>query len=1017
MGAGASRRAAAGAFRQALAAIALAALGAGCDRPQLLADVPTISLSATELTFTAPEGGGDPEAHVVRVRNAGSGVLAVPIAAVAYAGGSGGWLQVLVDGTAAEYAVTISPIVHGLASGTYAATVTLAAVGAADSPRTVQVTLRVPPPRLALSPTFLRFDAPLDGSDPAGDFVLVANAGAGQLEPPTAAVIYHGADGWLSVDRLVAGPGVFQFGVQPAVAGLAAGVHRASLALDAPGASNAPQVIDVEVHVTPPALSLSTAALDFTGPPEDGPTTEQTIELANLGGLRLPAPSVSFAYPGAAHWLQATVAETAAGPQVAVQALPNGLAPGTYVATMTIDCPGAANSPQTVSVSLHVLPPRLAAATTPLEFGPSAALLEPATVALVNVGGSHLAPPTATVSYAGESDWLDVTVHGNGTWQPYALIVRPTSLSWIPPGDYAAMITVASEGADGSPIAIPVTLHVPPPAMALSDTSISWSYGLLGEETTVPLVISNAGGGTLARPSATVSYGSGSDWLAPPEIVGDGGAYKVKLRTRVSAAGLAPGKYTAVVSFDAPGATNSPQTFAFSVTMTARTPPYLDVGSLATTWLVPEGAMPPARVLPVFASGPIETSVSYSNPSVVGDPPVPPWLTVTTSPGAITLQPNVAGLNRGAHLARLDVSSPGCIFSYQFGLTLRLVKRTWSAAGSMAVARARHTATRLGSDAVLVAGGLTVGGAATATAEIWDPASRAWSPTGVMSVPRSAHVALALPGGKVVVAGGNGADGAPVATAEVYDPETGEWTPAAPMTEPRAWHGAIRMTDGKYLVFGGFGAEGALASAEIFDPATGVWAATRPMRSARARARGVLGRLVDSSPSSAPSQQVVVVVGGTDGPSALATTEIYDPVRSRWLRTGAMSTPRESFALADHRDLIAAGGSDGTAPLASVERYDHLLGAWFPAAPMSTPRASPHGEADLGGNVVVAASGPGAEFYDDFADAWVDAGTFGTPRVDHSVTVLGSGGVLVAGGSSTPDGAPQSSAETSEVMP
>jgi len=81
---------------------------------------------------------------------------------------------------------------------------------------------------------------------------------------------------------------------------------------------------------------------------------------------------------------------------------------------------------------------------------------------------------------------------------------------------------------------------------------------------------------------------------------------------------------------------------------------------------------------------------------------------------------------------------------------------TWSATGSMSVARWDHTATLLPTGRVLVAGGTdlpTSAGASLASAELYDPATGTWSATGPMSEGRLQHTATLLPTGKVLVAG------------------------------------------------------------------------------------------------------------------------------------------------------------------------------------------------------------------------------------------------------------------------
>jgi hypothetical protein len=89
----------------------------------------------------------------------------------------------------------------------------------------------------------------------------------------------------------------------------------------------------------------------------------------------------------------------------------------------------------------------------------------------------------------------------------------------------------------------------------------------------------------------------------------------------------------------------------------------------------------------------------------------------------------------------------------------------FSATGSMATARADHTATMLSNGKVLVAGG----SGSVVVAELYDPATGTWAATGSMTTARTSHTAILLPNGKVLVAGGQNVSSVPIiATAELY---------------------------------------------------------------------------------------------------------------------------------------------------------------------------------------------------------------------------------------------------------
>jgi Bacterial Ig-like domain (group 2)/Galactose oxidase, central domain len=136
--------------------------------------------------------------------------------------------------------------------------------------------------------------------------------------------------------------------------------------------------------------------------------------------------------------------------------------------------------------------------------------------------------------------------------------------------------------------------------------------------------------------------------------------------------------------------------------------------------------------------------------------------------------------------------------------------------GSMAAGREQHTATLLSDGRVLIVGGATSGGGSglqpTATAEIYDPSTGSFSATGSMLVARNYHTATLLPAGTVLVAGG----GADNSTAEVFNPATGTFSVTGGMEVGRSGHTATLLPNGSVLMAGG-GLYLGLGSAELYQ--------------------------------------------------------------------------------------------------------------------------------------------------------------------------------------------------------
>jgi N-acetylneuraminic acid mutarotase len=159
---------------------------------------------------------------------------------------------------------------------------------------------------------------------------------------------------------------------------------------------------------------------------------------------------------------------------------------------------------------------------------------------------------------------------------------------------------------------------------------------------------------------------------------------------------------------------------------------------------------------------------------------------------------------------------------------------TWTTTGSLQTASFNHTATLLANDRVLVTGGEgdPCPPCVFSRAELYNPATGTWMDTGSLANERSRHTATLLGNDKVLVAGGLD-NSNNLASAELYDPVSGTWTGTGSLATSREIHTATLLPNGNVLVTGGFGDNGPLASAELYDPASGTWTATGSLATAR----------------------------------------------------------------------------------------------------------------------------------------------------------------------------------------
>jgi WD40 repeat protein len=152
--------------------------------------------------------------------------------------------------------------------------------------------------------------------------------------------------------------------------------------------------------------------------------------------------------------------------------------------------------------------------------------------------------------------------------------------------------------------------------------------------------------------------------------------------------------------------------------------------------------------------------------------------------------------------------------------------------GNMSSTRAQHTATILADGRVMIVGGWN-GHAPDASddppwdplnADIYDPSSGSFSPpAGRMSITRIGHTATRLASGSVLVAGGipsmpnlHDPPGYPPST-ELFDPNSGNFSATGGLIIERSGHTATLLNDGEVVVIGGFDIKGSLvAAAELY---------------------------------------------------------------------------------------------------------------------------------------------------------------------------------------------------------
>jgi len=203
---------------------------------------------------------------------------------------------------------------------------------------------------------------------------------------------------------------------------------------------------------------------------------------------------------------------------------------------------------------------------------------------------------------------------------------------------------------------------------------------------------------------------------------------------------------------------------------------------------------------------------------------------------------------------------------------------------------------------------------------------------------------------------------------------------------------------------------GDVATPALLDPA---WTATGAMASKRSAYGAV-----------ALSSSKALLVGGTNGPSTLATAELWDAASGTFATTGSMGTPRTEmtpFMLSTGKVLVA-GGSTTTGGsiigLSTAELYETASGTFATTGSMAKQRRSyaiapvawttPSGKPVVFGGVSGSTAAPAfethssAEAYDPAGGTFLTlGGAMTVPRRGFTATALTSGAVLLAGGNTT----------------
>jgi hypothetical protein len=418
---------------------------------------PTILLSPVSFTFNATEGGANPAVKVMAIINSGQGTLNWT------ATKSSTWLTLSKMSGTGNTADTLSVDITGLTGGTYVDTIVVSDPNATNSPQMAVVTLIVaaaPKPTIHLEPSAFTFDAIIDSINPPPQTLVITNIGEGTLNwtvSKTAA--------WLFLAP-TSGSGDGSVIVSVDTTGLIAGTYRDTIVVTDPQASNSPQRVPVVLFVyepMKPSIFLSPQAFTFNAVEGAGILDTQVLHISSV-----ETGILNWTATNSADWLTLDPTSGVDDGLVTLTVDASGLTAGTYVDTIVVSDPNAANSPQKAVVTLNVSPaakPMISVTPPVLEFTADEGGANPPAKSFViaNSGGGEL-----HWTLEKQTSWLlPSPMFGTGN----ATVTVNVDIAGLTAGVYVDTIFVSDPSATNSPQYVAVGLSIEP-AVGERDTVV-----------------------------------------------------------------------------------------------------------------------------------------------------------------------------------------------------------------------------------------------------------------------------------------------------------------------------------------------------------------------------------------------------------------------------------------------------------------------------------------------------------------------------------------------------------------
>ena len=356
------------------------------------------------------------------------------------------------------------------------------------------------------------------------------------------------------------------------------------------------------LHATPLLRLVNTAVVPVPLPLGANGGT-QVVEAYNAGDGSL-SPSIGTP----ASWIVTTIASsractttTAAATCIPLQMALNtsALAAGTYTATVTVNDPNAADSPQTITVTVRI-------GGLTVYVAPGASSNVPFQTNSTLVGS-----PTTQDG----NRWLSLAMNGEGSFRftyPYNIHVAPPTT--MAQGAYNG--TLVTSGSTFAPDnqTIPVTMHIATqPIAQASPSQVTERLAQGASQLAMQISLNNSGQGSLVIGTVSGTTTDGGTWLTASANSGGWAAITLDPGT------LAPGFYTGSVSI-ASNAVNGTVSVPVSFQVVAEGAPlasYQGVVDIAI-FGVDGGAVAPGDIVALFGE-----QLSFAGPTGATNVPLP----------------------------------------------------------------------------------------------------------------------------------------------------------------------------------------------------------------------------------------------------------------------------------------------------------------------------------------------------------------------------------------------------------